>query len=98
MQEREAYLERMQTQADRWQTQIHSLKAQAEMAEGDEQRAYEERIRELEEKHAEAVAKIEELEETSDDAWGEGIAGEFMAAWDELEETMAVALGRFRNF
>lgn len=97
MDEREAYLARLQAQADRWQTQIHSLKAQANMAQGDTERAYEERIQELEENHAQAVDKIEELENTSDEAWRGGLAGEFRAAWDELEETMAVALGRFHN-
>jgi peptidoglycan hydrolase CwlO-like protein len=96
MDDREAYLERLQAQVDRWQAQIHSLKAQANVAQGETEQGYERRIEELEEKQAEAVAKIEEMRETSDEAWG-GLVGDFRGAWEELEGTMAVLIGRFHN-
>ena len=91
---KEAYEKKLQSKLDEWNTDIDKLKAKADSAEADAQLEYYKQIEELRSMQEAARKKLEELKDTSDDAWEDLKAG-IDSAWDSLSRSIKSAFSRF---
>lgn len=96
MKNKDAYEKKMQAQMKERSAEIEKLQAKAEQAEADASIDADSAIRELKDKKAAAEAKLDELRETSDDAWNDVKRG-FDAATSALSASLKSASARFSS-
>ncbi|MBK1724174.1 hypothetical protein [Thiocystis violacea] len=94
MSEREAYVDQMKTKLDQLNAEIGVLEAKAKVAGADANVKYDEYLSTLKEKQAAASARLEELRESSGDAWQDIRDGASQAA-DALGEALKSAKSKF---
>ncbi|TBT04037.1 coiled coil domain-containing protein [Vibrio parahaemolyticus] len=92
---KKAYEKKLQTQLDEWRAEIDKLKARADAVEADTQLKYYKQVEKLCVMEVEARQKLDELKESSDDAWEDLKAG-LDSAWDALNGSIKSAISRFK--
>lgn len=90
-----AYSEKVQAELDKMNARIDELKAKANQAKADASVEYQTQIEELSSKRDAAKAKLEEIQQTSEDAW-EDVKGGFEGAWNELVSAFDSASKKFQ--
>lgn len=92
---REAYIEKLKAQLDRWNAEIEKLKARAGQIKSDVKLGYEKQMKDLEEKHKRAGEKLEELRRADAGAWRDLKAG-IENTWQTLGDSIRFAVSRFK--
>jgi chromosome segregation ATPase len=92
----EAYREKMEAQLREWEADIARLQAKADQAKAEAKIEYYQQIEALRTKKAVAHQKLQELQETSEDAWEELKAG-IENTWDDLRHAVTNALAKFKE-
>lgn len=92
---KEAYEKKLEAKLHEWNADIAKLKARADSAEADIQLEYYKKIEELRSQQDAARKKLEELKESSDDAWQDLKVG-IDSAWDSLSGSIKSAFSRFK--
>jgi chromosome segregation ATPase len=95
MSKKEAYIEKLQAQLDEWDAEIKKLNAKAAKAQADAKLEYHEQIDRIRLQQQEARAKMDELRQSSEDAWEDLVAG-MERAWDSLGKAVRSAMSRFK--
>ncbi len=95
MDEKKAYIERMEAQLTEWSTKIGELAAKAEKAAADAKMAYQREIESLRAKQEAAKKKLHEMREAADEVW-EGFKGGVENAWDELKNAVDSVVSKFK--
>jgi len=92
---RRAYEAKIAAELKEWNRQIALFKARADKARAEAKIEYYKTIEVLEQRQAEASAKLEELTTAGDEAWKDLKAGA-EKAWDEIKTTFHEAASRFK--
>ena len=95
MKTKNEYIESLTLELKEWSAQIDVLAANAESAAADAKLKYAEELAELRTKQHAAAAKIQELEEASDDAWVT-VKDTAVEVWDDLKSGLASAVAKFK--
>ena len=95
MTDRQNYESRLRAQLHEWNAQINVLKAKAEKAEASLKVEYLKQIEKLEHERQGLQAKLSELENAGEQAWGDLKSGVDLA-WDSLSEAVKSAASRFK--
>ena len=95
MSNRDAYIKKMKAKLDEWNADIAIIEAKAESAGADMKIKYHQKIDELKQQRQEATTKLVELQNSSDEAWGDIKAG-LEKAWDSFGNAVNSALSRFK--
>jgi uncharacterized coiled-coil DUF342 family protein len=96
MKSREEYIDRMSKQLKEWSAKIDELESQIGTAGAEMKSAYEERILAIKEKRDAMSRKLQELRNSSGDAWKTLAAG-MDSAWDELKDAFKSAKDKFKK-
>lgn len=92
---RKAYEKKLEAQLKEWSAQFALLQAKADNARADVGIDYHAVMLVLKQKQQEAVAKLQELRSSGDDAWGDLKAGADKA-WSEISSAFHDAAKRFK--
>lgn len=95
MGKKDAYVKKLHGKMDEWNVQIDKLAAKAQQAKADTKIAYEQDMEDLREKRKKFKDKIDQVQKSSDDAWGDFKAG-VEGAWESLDAAMKSASERFK--
>ena len=96
MTDKELYQQKMQAQLDTWKAEVDKLKARASGLSADAQLEMGKHIDTLEGKIEDGRAKLSELSQAGEEAWGplkEGVE----SAWDTLKSAVSDAAAKFRG-
>ena len=96
MNDKELYQQKKQAQLDEWQAEIDKLKARASMASADAQLEMNKQIATLESHIKAGKAKLSELAQTGEEAWGSIKLG-VDSAWDALKSAVGDAASKFKR-
>ncbi len=96
MSAKELYQQKKQAQLDEWQAELDKLKAKASGASADAQLELNKEIEELEGKIEHGKAKLAELAEASEGAWGSVKVG-VESAWDSMKSSFSDAAAKFKK-
>ena len=69
MDDRKRYIDQLDAQVQQWRAELERLEAEANKAQADARVEYEQRIRQLSGKPAEAESKVNHMREAQSDAW-----------------------------
>ena len=94
MSAKEAYEKKLQAQIDEWQADIAKLEAKAGKASADTQIEYHRRVDELKKKKQAAQEKLDDVRQSSEDAWEDLKSGADMAV-KSLGQAVKSAAARF---
>ena len=92
---KQIYQEKAKAQLDKLNAQIDELKAKSKQVKADAQIEYQDKIAQLSAKRDVAQVKLQELQESSEEAWTEMQQG-FEKAWTELNTAWKSALNKFQ--
>ena len=95
MSKRDAYIKKMKAKLDEWNADIAKIEAKAESAEADMKIKYHQKIDELKQQREEATTKLDELQNSGDEAW-EDIKAGLESTWDSLGNAVNSAFSRFK--
>lgn len=95
MEKKDAYVKKLHAKMDEWNAQIDKLAAKAQQAKADTKIAYEEDMEDLRAKRKKLKDKIEQVQKSSGDAWGDFKAG-IELAWESLDTAVKSAAQRFK--
>ena len=95
MKTKDEYIESLAAELKEWSAQIDALTVEAESAAADAKLKYAKELAELRTKQQAAAAKIQELEEASDDAWVT-VKDTAVEVWDDLKTGLASAVAKFK--
>lgn len=90
---RDAYVQKMKGQLDRWNAEIDRLQAKAKEAGSEAQKEFHERVAELRSRREGAEEKLEELRSSTSGAW-EDLKTGVELAWESLGEAVKSATKR----
>lgn len=90
-----AYVEKLKAQLDEWDAEIDRLIAKSRTAKADAKIAHDKEIEELRAKRDDVQARLDELRDSSDEAWAELKAGAD-SAWTTMKNSMERAREKFR--
>lgn len=96
MNEKELYKQKFQAQLDEWKADIAKLKAKASGAKADTQIAMNKQLEALEHRLEDAQAKLSELADASEDAWG-SVKNRVESAWSSLKSAISDAASKFKD-
>ena len=96
MNEKELYRKKAQAELDQLKAELDKLKAKADKADADTKLVANKQIKELESKIKEGQTKLNELAETSADAWG-SLKGGVDSAMDSLKAGFKDAASKFKE-
>ena len=91
---KDAYVEKVQARLNAWDSEIEGLKAKTNEASADAKIAFEKQILELKEQQKNAQEKLDEVRQSSDDAWSDMKVG-VESAWMSLQSAVESASKRF---
>lgn len=94
MEDRKAYLDKIKAQIKIWEGDIQKLEGRSEKARINLQSAYKEQISELRTRTENMRKKMNELSESTDDAWGELKKG-LEKSWKELSKAFKKAQSKY---
>jgi hypothetical protein len=92
---KQAYQEKLEAQLAEWDAQLDLIKAKAKNLQADAKLEYERQIAALQQKRAEALAKLEDLYKRGEDAW-EDLKEGTEKAWGEMGQAMERFVSRFK--
>ena len=92
---KQAYEAKIKAQLDKLNAQIDELKAKARQAKADAEIDYHSQIEELSSKRDGVQAKFEELQKSTEKAWGDVKVG-FEKAWNDLHIAFDSAVSKFK--
>lgn len=95
MEPKQEYQRKMEAQIEKIQSQIDELKVKASLAKADAKDAYQEQIDTLNSKYSIATSKLEQLKDSSGNAWEEMKTG-LERAWGELQDSFNKASTHFK--
>jgi len=90
------YIDKLAVQLKEWSAKIDDLQSKARVASANAKVGYEDLIRQLKDKQAIATKKLQELKDTSAEAWDTLKTGA-EAAWAELEKAVIAAKEKFKK-
>jgi hypothetical protein len=96
MNDKDLYQQKKQAQLDEWQAEIDKLKARASMASADAQLEMNKQITAMESHIKVGKAKLTELAQTSEEAWGSIKLG-VDSAWDAMKSAVGDAAAKFKR-
>ncbi len=96
MDKKQAYREKMEAQLKEWDARIDQLKAKAQQAKADAKIEYQEELETLRAKKAVMIQKLEELKNSSEEAWQVVKTGVENAA-SELKGAFERASSKFKQ-
>jgi chromosome segregation ATPase len=96
MSKRTQYIEKMKARLDQWDAEIGKLEAKVEELKADARIEYQKQIQEVRRHRDEAYSKVKELQNASDEAWGD-VASGFDNAWGNIVQSIETAMSRFRR-
>ena len=96
MKSREEYIDKMADQLKAWSANIDELEVRVSAVRADMKAGYESRIREIREKRETLAQKIQELGETSGEAWDALRVG-VDSAWLDFTDALTAAREKFRK-
>ncbi len=96
MKNREEYIDKLAAQLKEWSAKIDELEAKAHTVKEDAKTRYGEQIKELKEQRDTTVHKLQELKETSNEAWDIMKAG-METAWSDLKKAITEAKQKFQK-
>jgi hypothetical protein len=96
MSKRDAYVKRMQAQLDEWNRELDGLEAKAKKADAEARAEYEKRLEDVRAKRDDALARMEEFKNASDDAFEE-IRDGVEKAWSDLRKSLVRARDRMKS-
>lgn len=92
---RDAYVEKMKTQLDKWNTELRELESKADKIQADVKSQYEAQIQKLRQQWTEGQQKVKEIQEATGSAWEDFTAG-VEKAWKAMSEGLEQARSRFK--
>jgi hypothetical protein len=95
MENRKDYIDRMAARLREWDTELQKLEAKAEVAKADVKASYNQQIKELRLKKAEAQQKLKKIQDAGEDAWEELKEGA-EKSWNLFEDSVKKAWGKFK--
>ena len=95
MNERQDYIKKMKARLEEWKRDIEQLETKADSAEGKLKQNYHEQIARLQQQRDDAARKLEDLQNSSGDAWKDLKSGIEMA-WDAMGQAVDSAVKRFK--
>ncbi len=93
---KQAYREKFEAQLQEWDAQLDLMKARASKLKADAKIEFEGQLTALQQKRQQAIAKLEDLSQRSEDAWDDLKAGT-ERAWSELAKAMDSIAVRFKS-
>ncbi len=96
MSTRDAYVQKLKAQIDDWNADISKLEAKAGQATADARIKYEQSLNSLRAERDKADEKIEQIQESSEDAWVEFQAGA-EDLWGRTKAAFAAAKAEFED-
>ena len=98
MKNREEYIEKLATQLKEWSAKIDDLESAARIAKADVKASYENQIRQLKEKQADSMKKLQELKGSSTEAWEILKAGAETSSWPPRDPLSTIPRISARDF
>lgn len=92
---KQEYERKLKAQLTEWEADINRLRAKADAAQAEAKVKYLEEIEELRAQKKKAEARLDELEDASEDAW-EDLKGGIDTAWKNLGNAVSNAVDRFK--
>jgi len=96
MQDKKSYLEMLADQLREWDTEIDELKVKAHLAKADAKDEFAKQLEELRAKKEAAQSKLQQLQETGDEAWDDIKAG-VEKSWTEMKGAFRSAISKFTD-
>jgi SMC interacting uncharacterized protein involved in chromosome segregation len=96
MKNREEYIDKLAAQLKEWSAKIDELEVKARAAKADAKIGYENQVSELKKKRELATRKLQELKNTSSEAWDVVKAGA-ETAWADLMKAVNEAKEKFKK-
>jgi len=93
---RAEYIENLKQNLDKWNTDLAKWEAKAKVAKTDMRIEYEMRLEALRKQREEAMAKLQEVQASSGEAWKDMRAGAD-AAWASMREAFDKATSHFQK-
>lgn len=93
---KQEYIDKMANELKEWSAKIDELEAKVSTAKADAKIGYENRIRELKEKQETATQKLQEIRESSGEAW-EAMKAGVETAWKDFTDALSVARDKFKK-
>lgn len=93
--ERDAYVKKIQAKLDEWNADIDKLEARAKGAQADAQLACNKRIEEMKTRRDELNTRLQEIRNSSGEAW-EDLRSGVELAWESMSEAVQSAWSHFR--
>lgn len=96
MNEKELYQQKKQAQLDEWKAEIAKLRAQASGASADAELELNRQIGSLEDRIEEGKSKLDDVADTSENAW-EATKDGVESAWNSMESAFNDVVARFKK-
>ena len=96
MSTRDAYVEKLKAQIDDWNADITKLETKAGLAAADVRIAFEQTIESLRAERDAVHAKVEQIEESTEEAWEE-LKDHAEELWDKTKRAFAAAKAEFED-
>ncbi len=96
MKSREEYIDKMTKQLKEWSAKIDELESRIDTVGIDMRTAYEQRIRDIQDKRDAVSRKLQELTGTSGEAW-KTLASGMDHAWDDFRDAFKSAVDKFKK-
>ncbi len=93
--QRDAFVQKLKAKIDEWNAEIDRLNARAEQAEADAKMEYLQQVDEIKKHRADALQKMEKLQESGEGAWEDMKSGVEMAV-DSMIQAVKSARERFK--
>jgi uncharacterized coiled-coil DUF342 family protein len=95
MSDRDVYIEKAKSQLTKWNADFDMLEAKVKVADAEARNEYQKEIDALKAKSNEFSQKLDELKNSSDDAWQDLVSG-LDTAWQSLADSIKSAADRFK--
>jgi len=96
MEDKKSYLQKLAAQLQEWDTEIDELKVKAHLAKADAKDELDKQIDELRTKKEAARSKLQQLQDSGDEAWDDIKAG-VEKSWTELRGAVRSAMSKFSD-
>jgi len=96
MEDKRSYLQKLAAQLQEWDTEIDELKVKSHLAKADAKDELAKQIDELRTKKEAARSKLQQLQDSGDEAWDDIKAG-VEKSWTELRGAFRSAMSKFSD-
>jgi hypothetical protein len=95
MEDKEAYIKKLQARMDGWNAEIDKLRAKAEKAKAESRIEFQNQIENLNQRRQAATNKLSDMREAGEGVW-EDLKSGVQGVWDAMEEALKSARSRFK--